>query len=780
MSSKNSMERLPLLGLKDPEVVVFPGCSHEVEVGRAVSVAAVQVAQKNNNNRIIVAFQKTKDVENPEPKDFHATCCIAQIATAISMNGRHLHVVVTGVTRAQLKYVVSPTTGNNFYMGDVTPIEVPEETISEELAEEICTIRDTILERLPAITIDNDIPITWEDLSNYLDGIAGQLPIRGRSRLSLLRLTTLKERSSSILKVVTQLAKMDGVSYQKSAGGSREQGSGSEEEVAMTEMDRLRKLIDDAKLEGEALKVANSEFKRLQMIPQNSSEFQVAFNYIETLASLPWSKSTEDKIDIVAAREVLDADHFGLDKVKERILEFLAIRKLAPDRKGSILCFAGPPGTGKTSCGKSIAKAMGRKFIRMSLGGVNDEAEIRGHRRTYVAALPGKILQMMRKVESNNPVFMLDEVDKLCRNMRGDPAASLLEVLDPEQNFSFMDNYLSVPFDLSKVMFIATVNDLSSVPPALRDRMEIIDISGYTMYDKINIAQKHLVRRKKEDNGLKDYDINIADDALQLVVEEYTSEAGVRSLERQCEAIMRKMAVKVASEEDLPKEVTADMIPGILGPPKVFAERAADNPIVGLSTGLAWSSSGGSVLFVETCLTPGEGKIELTGNLGKVIQESAKAAHTWIKAHAVDLGIDIEEMKKKNVHIHFPSGATPKDGPSAGIAVASSMLSAFLNRPVRNDIAMTGEISLRGRILPIGGLREKVMAAHRAGIRQVIFPVKNEHDLEDIPTDIRNDMELTPISDLFDALSLLIVDGSGEGTESIGSGGAEPLANKGI
>lgn len=751
MSERKSYERLPLLPLKDPDVVVFPGGHCEIQIGRQTTIQAVTIAKENNNGKIIIAFQKSKDEEEPEAKDFHGICCEAEIKSIIPMGSERIHAIVQGTHRSWLRFVSKPG-ANNFYMGDIERVEIPDVELDDGLLDQIRTVRDMIMEHVPSITVDKDIPRDKEELSLYLDNVASQLPTRGRSRLALLRISPIKERTTAILKIVAQLAKADNVGVKTHQASP----NGTDNEAAVSEIDRLQNLINSANLPEEAKKVVDSEFKRLQMIPQNNSEFQVVFNYCETIASLPWSKSSEDRIDIDEARKTLDADHFGLDKVKERILEFLAVKKLAPDKKGSILCFSGPSGCGKTSTGKSIAKAMNRKFIRMSLGGVNDEAEIRGHRRTYIAALPGKIIQMMRKVEVNNPVFMLDEVDKLCRNMRGDPASSLLEVLDPEQNYSFVDNYLSIPFDLSRVMFIATVNDLSAVPPALRDRMEVIDISGYTLFDKINIAQKHLIQRKKEDNGLKDYDIRVSKEALENVVEEYTSEAGVRSLERYCGTLMRKMAVKVAAEEEYPNVITADMIPQLLGPPKVFAERAADEPMVGLSAGLAWSSSGGSLLFVETCLTPGTGKIELTGNLGKVIQESAKAALTWIKAHAVSHGLDVDDINKKDVHIHFPAGATPKDGPSAGIAVASSMLSAFLEKPIRNDTAMTGEISLRGRILPIGGLREKVMAAHRAGIKQVIYPTKNEYDLDEVPEEIRNDMNLVPMSDLFDAVSLLL------------------------
>jgi ATP-dependent Lon protease len=548
------------------------------------------------------------------------------------------------------------------------------------------------------------------------------------------------------------------------------------------EIKQLKQRIEKAGMPPNVLKIARGELRRLTMMSPSNSEFQVTYNYLEHLASLPWNKSTQDKIDVEEAQKILDEDHYGLKKPKERILEFLAVRKLKPERKGSILCFSGPPGVGKTSLGKSIARATGREFIRMSLGGVDDEAEIRGHRRTYVGAIPGRIMENIRKVGSKNPVFMLDEVDKLCANFRGDPSSALLEVLDPEQNHAFVDHYLSVPFDLSQVLFIGTVNEISPIAPALRDRLEIIEIPGYSPHDKIKIAKTHLIPKQMEENGLEEYkdDVTVSQKAIARIIEEYTSEAGVRSLERECGTVMRKVAVMVASGKEPPKFVKVDMIPKYLGPPKIFAEKAVDEPEIGLSTGLAWSRHGGSILFVETSIAPGEGKIEKpTGNLGKIIQESVNAAHTWIRAHADKWGISTEKLKEHDVHIHFPSGAVPKDGPSAGIAIAASMLSAFTNRPVRNDVAMTGEISLRGRVLPIGGLKEKILAAHRAGIKHVIFPDKNKHDLDEVPSDVLAEMKFTRVSKLEEALELLLMEGTDpKGSGDINPGAGEQLMNR--
>jgi ATP-dependent Lon protease len=492
------------------------------------------------------------------------------------------------------------------------------------------------------------------------------------------------------------------------------------------------------------------------MMPPNNSEAQVIMNYIDTLVSLPWSKSSEDIIDIAYAQKCLDEDHYGLEKVKERIIEFLAVRKLVPDQKGSILCLSGPPGTGKTSICKSIARSMNKEYLRISLGGLHDEAEIRGHRRTYIGAMPGRIIQNLKKVGVNNPLFVLDEIDKLCKDYRGDPASAMLEVLDPEQNSTFQDNYINTPFDLSKVFFITTANDISSIPPALRDRLEIIEIPGYSPFDKLRIAQNYLIPKQKKEKGLENNNVGISEKAIMKIIDEYTCEAGVRSLERNCGTVMRKIAVMVASEKKTPKTVTVNMIRDFLGNPKVHADKALDTPQIGVSTGMAWSQYGGSILFVETMLTPGTGLIKVTGNLGKVLEESAGAAFTWIKANAADLGLDISKIKEKDIHVHLPAGATPKDGPSAGIAITSSLLSALINKPVNNSFAMTGEISLRGRVLPIGGLKEKVLAAHRAGIKSIIFPKDNAYDLEDIPQDVLQDLNMIPVSDLKEALNLLL------------------------
>lgn len=770
--------KLPILPLRDPTLVVFPGVPAEVDVGRDFSLEAVAMAQANQTS-IIVAMQKDEKVDNPKAADFHPICTEAKIKCVLPLDegGVKKRVIVTGLRRAHLKVVGVTKDEGKYLYGEVNIVPDIEVDIDNTTNTYVAQVYDIISEYLKSITLKKKVRMeTSQELSYFVDHISAQLPINGKGRLQLLREPNPKKRLQNILAIVAELAKQIKVEVSSSPDGSEDLADESSGEIK-----RLYELIKKANMPEEALKVANQELRRLKHMPPSMSEFPITVNYLETLATLPWNEKTEDKIDIDDAKASLDEDHYGLDKPKQRILEYLAVRKLDPNRKGAILCFHGPPGTGKTSLGRSIAKAMGRKFIRMSLGGVHDEAEIRGHRRTYVGAMTGKIIQHIRKTEVKNPVFMLDEVDKLSRDYRGDPASALLEVLDPEQNHSFVDNYLNVPFDLSDVLFIGTVNEVSPIPPALRDRMEIIEIPGYSPHDKLKIAQKHLIPKQQEENGLKEYNISVSSNTINRIIEEYTSEAGVRSLERECGTVLRKLAVMVASGKEPPSVVRADTVPRLLGPPKVFAEKAVENPEVGLSAGLAWSRHGGSLLFVESSLTPGEGKIKLTGNLGKVLQESATAAHTWIKANAETLGVDLEKLTKSDVHIHFPAGATPKDGPSAGIAVASSMLSLFTSRPVRNDAAMTGEITLRGRVLPIGGLVEKVLAAHRAGIKQVLYPDQNKHDIEEIPEDVRNDMTLSPVSNLMEALETVIIDSDpNETNNNLGSGEKDALINMGI
>jgi len=518
----------------------------------------------------------------------------------------------------------------------------------------------------------------------------------------------------------------------------------------------LKKKLSQTKLSEDAHKVAEKELDRLERIPPSSPEYTVARNYLDWLLELPWNISSTDRLDIRQARQDLDDDHYGLDKIKKRIIEFLAVRKLKEDMHGPILCFTGPPGTGKTSLGKSIARTMGRKFIRISLGGVRDEAEIRGHRRTYIGALPGRIIQSLHKAGTNNPLFMLDEIDKLGMDFRGDPSSALLEVLDPEQNFSFSDHYLDVPFDLSKVMFITTANMLETVPGPLRDRMEIITLSGYTEEEKLNIAKRHLLAKELTAHGLTGENLTFSDDAIITIIRSYTREAGVRNLERKLAAVCRGVAARIAGGEHGPFPMTGDNLEEFLGPVEFFRESSAHSWSPGLATGLAWTPVGGELLFIESAQMKGKGGLKLTGKLGEVMRESASAALTYIRAHAQEMGIDEDIFADHDLHIHVPEGATPKDGPSAGVAMVVSLASLYTNKAVRKDVAMTGEITLRGDILPVGGVKDKVLAAIRSGIKEVILPRLNKKDVAEIRKSIRETMIFHYVADIKEAIRIAI------------------------
>jgi ATP-dependent Lon protease len=528
-----------------------------------------------------------------------------------------------------------------------------------------------------------------------------------------------------------------------------EEGSGN------PELDALWKKLEDAKAPAEVLAEASRELERLAGMHPSSAEYSIVRTYLDWLAAMPWSNSSRDRLDLKRARKVLDADHYNLEKIKERILEYLAVRKLKKDMKGPILCFAGPPGTGKTSLGKSIAKALGREFVRISLGGVHDEAEIRGHRRTYVAAMPGRILQGIRKASTNNPVFMLDEVDKLGSDFRGDPSAALLEVLDPEQNTAFRDHYLDVDFDLSKVMFIATANMLETIPPPLLDRMEVLELPGYSEEEKIQIAQRHVIPKQLDAHGLTPASLSFEDGAIRRIIADYTREAGLRNLEREIATVTRKVARRHAEGKRGRLVVTSLDMPTYLGPPKYYREVADRTDTPGVSTGLAWTPSGGEILFIETTGLPGKGSLTLTGLLGESMRESAQAALTYLRTRAKPLGIEASRIAKTDVHVHVPAGAVPKDGPSAGVAIAAALISMFRNQAIHRNLAMTGEVTLTGRVLPVGGVREKVLAARRAGITTVLLPRHNEKDLIELPPEVKSDVVFHSIDTLDDVVAHL-------------------------
>ena len=529
-----------------------------------------------------------------------------------------------------------------------------------------------------------------------------------------------------------------------------------EDDARTSDINDLRKRIEEAGLPEDVHKIAVKELKRLERINQASPEYTVSRTYLDYLAGMPWNTSTTDSLDIIRAEEILNEDHYNLKKIKERILEFLAVRSLKDNMKGPVLCFVGPPGVGKTSLGKSIARSLGRKFVRISLGGMRDEAEIRGHRRTYIGALPGRIIKELFRCGSNNPVFMLDEIDKLGQDFRGDPASALLEVLDPEQNFSFQDHYLDVPFDLSKVMFITTANQLDPIPGPLKDRMEVIRLAGYSTEEKLHIARNFIVKREVDENGLADMPPAFTDEAIVKVISDYTREAGVRNMQRTIAGICRKVAKEITQKKPLRTPITPEIVAELLGPRKFHNEVAAENDRIGVVTGMAWTESGGDILFVEATSMPGKAELILTGSLGDVMKESARAALSYIEAHAEDFGITAEAFENRSIHVHVPSGAIPKDGPSAGITIVTALVSLLTGKPAKRDVAMTGEITLTGRVLAIGGLKEKVLAAHRAGVHTIIAPERNRDDLEDIPDNVRTELEFIFINEAREALAVAI------------------------
>jgi len=529
-----------------------------------------------------------------------------------------------------------------------------------------------------------------------------------------------------------------------------------EEDPKTSDMNELRRLIDEAGLPEEVKKIADKELQRLERINPASPEHNVARTYLDYLAGMPWNKGTQDSLDMIRAEEILNEDHYNLKKVKERILEFLAVRSLKGNMKGPVLCLVGPPGVGKTSLGRSIARSMGRTFVRISLGGMRDEAEIRGHRRTYIGALPGRIIKELFRCGSNNPVFMLDEIDKLGQDFRGDPSSALLEVLDPEQNFSFQDHYLDVPFDLSRVMFITTANQLDPIPGPLKDRMEVIRLAGYSTEEKLNIARNFILKRETEENGLADYPLEFSDEAITRIIGEYTREAGVRNLQRTVGSICRKVAKEITQKKEPRTLITPEVVAELLGPRKFHNEVAAEADRVGVVTGMAWTETGGDILFVEATSMPGKAELILTGSLGDVMKESARAALSYIEAHAADFGIAADAFENRTIHIHVPSGAIPKDGPSAGVTMVTALVSLLTDKPARRGVAMTGEITLTGRVLAIGGLKEKVLAAHRAGVRRIVAPERNREDLEDIPENVRKELEFTFVNEAAEALAVAL------------------------
>jgi ATP-dependent Lon protease len=748
--------------------VLFPGVVLPVAIAGKAALAGAQEAVRTQR-RVGLLLQNDPTVEDPSPEGLHRVGTAASIVRFITAPDGSHHLIVQGEERFTCLDYVSR---QPFLVARVEPhreatvfdqeIEARGLNLREKAMEAVQLLPQVPGELTNAIRAIESIPALADMIASFMDlKIADKQEILATFDLKarLDRVLTLLGRRIEVLKVSREIDEKTREAFddrQKEAV-LRERLHQIQKELGETdgskaELAELKVQIKDAGMPPEAEEVAQRELNRLDRMPEQAAEYSMTRTYLESLIAMPWSKLDPEQLDIEQARKILDEDHYGLTKIKRRILEFLAVRKLNPEGRSPILCFVGPPGVGKTSLGQSIAKAIGLKFGRVSLGGVHDEAEIRGHRRTYIGALPGNIVQAIRKAGRRNPVLMLDEVDKLSASYQGDPFSALLEVLDPEQNNSFRDNYLGVPFDLSKVLFIGTANVLDSIPAPLRDRMEVIELTGYTEEEKLQIARRYLLKRQLQANGLTAEQVQVSDDALRRVITDYTREAGVRNLERQIGGLLRNCAVTIASGETQSVSIDAADVERILGAPRFESDVALRTSVPGVATGLAWTPAGGDILFIESSRVRGSGKLILTGQLGDVMKESAQAAVTLVKSQAERLGIDAAILDNSDLHIHVPAGAIPKDGPSAGVAIATSLASLLTQRTVRADVAMTGEISLRGVVMPVGGIKEKCVAAARAGIRTVILPARNRRDLEDIPDSVRARLEFVwaeKIEDVF-------------------------------
>ena len=763
-------EAVPIVALRN--VVLFPGIVLPVTLGREESIAAAQDAVRSGR-KVGLLLQRDPTLEKPAPTDLYEVGVLATVVRYVTApDGAH-HMVCQGESRFRLRQVVRETP---FLAARIETIPEPEvDSADIEARTDFLKQRAAeALSLLPQVPAELTRTIMGIDSPGQLaDLIVSFMDVKPEEKQDLLETVELKERLDKVVKLLAHRVEVlkitrDITEQTQAALGERQreavlreqlhqlQKELGEGEGAGGDLAELEKAIAAAHMPAEADEQARKELRRLERMSEAGPEYGMVRTYLELLAALPWSHADVEDIDIERARRVLDEDHYGLEKVKQRILEYLAVRKLNPEGRSPILCFVGPPGVGKTSLGQSVARALGLKFVRASLGGVHDEAEIRGHRRTYVGALPGNIIQGLRKAGTRNPVFMLDEIDKLGASFQGDPASALLEVLDPEQNSTFRDNYLGLPFDLSHVLFIATANVLETIPGPLRDRMEIIELTGYTEEEKLEIAKRYLVARQLKANGLKPSQVSLADAALARLIREYTRESGCRSLERQIGALLRRAAMRIAEGKAESVRFEAADVAEVLGPTRFENEVAQRTSVPGVATGLAWTPVGGDILFVESARMPGGGKLILTGQLGDVMKESAQAALSLVKAQAAELDIDPKVFDHSDIHVHVPAGAIPKDGPSAGVAMFVSLASLLRRRPVRPDVAMTGEISLRGLVLPVGGIKEKTIAAARAGIRKVILPARNRRDLDDIPQSARSMLELVWVERVSEALEVAL------------------------
>lgn len=759
---------LPVLPVRD--IVVFPYMIIPLFVGRELSIKAIDHAL-NTNRLVMLLSQKDLGIENPNPEDLYSVGTICMIMRMLKLPDGRVKILVQGLTKARVTGIEK---NESFFVGQIE--KLPEEQKAEMTIENEALIR-TVKEQLDKVvslgkSILPDVMVVIENLEDpgrLADLVASNLALKTDQAQEILELGDPIERLRKVGEILTREIQLLTIQHkiQNEARGEidktqreyflREQLKAIQRELGdiderAEEAREFRQKIEEAKMPEKVQKEAEKQLRRLEKMHPDSAESGTIRTYLEWLTEIPWAKSTKDQIDIKAAEKILNEDHYDLEKVKERILEYLAVRKLKEKMKGPILCFIGPPGVGKTSLGRSIAKAMGREFIRLSLGGVRDEAEIRGHRRTYVGALPGRIMQSIKQAGTNNPVIVLDEVDKIGSDFRGDPSSALLEVLDPEQNNTFMDHYLAVPFDLSRVMFITTGNMADTIPGPLRDRMEIIYLSGYTDPEKLEIAKKYLVPKQMDEHGISRKILTIHDSAIRQVISHYTREAGVRNLEREIANLCRKIAKRYADNKAKTFTLSAANLHTFLGAPKYLPEEELKKNEIGVSTGLAWTESGGDVIFIEATVMKGKGGLTLTGQLGDVMKESAHAALSYVRSRGKELGISEDAISSQDLHIHVPAGAIPKDGPSAGITMATAIASALTGRPLRRDVAMTGEVTLRGRVLPIGGLKEKTLAAKRMGIHTVIAPARNKKDVDELPKYVKEGMQFVLAETMDDVL----------------------------
>jgi len=766
-------DNLPVLPVRD--VVVFPYMTLPLQIGRELSLQAVDKALKEHRMILLLA-QKDARIDSPEPEDLYEVGTVGMIVRMLKQSDGKIKALVQGLSKARSEKVLS----RHPYI--FTQVSAIQETVISPLPIEIealmRSVRDTLEDFLGIKNLPNEILILTENINDpgvLADLIAANLSLKVEEAQELLECMEPCSRLEIVGKYLhreIQLSQMQA----KIQNQTREEISKSQKEYYLREQMKtiqgelgdlsekaedtcqLREQIEKAGMPPDVEKEAHKQLRRLEAMTMDSAEAAIVRTYLDWLVELPWNKATKDNLEIKSVQKVLDDDHYNLKHVKDRILEYLSVRKLKEKMRGPILCFVGPPGVGKTSLGRSIARAMGREFVRISLGGVHDEAEIRGHRRTYVGSMPGRIIQGIKQAGSNNPVFMIDEADKIGNDFRGDPASALLEVLDPEQNFNFSDHYLNLPFDLSRVMFITTANRIDLIPHALRDRMEVIQISGYSEEEKVRICLNYIIPRQLSENGLKPEQIFLSLPALKKIISEYTQESGLRGLEREVAKICRKIARRIAEGQESPFRVSVGNLHHYLGPPRFLMDEEQKTPQVGHAMGLAWTQTGGEVLSVEVTVMPGTGDLTLTGQLGDVMKESAHAALSYARASAQKWGIPKAIYKNSDIHIHVPAGAIPKDGPSAGVTMAVALISALTGKPVRDNVAMTGEITLRGRVLPVGGIKEKILGAHRHMIQEVFLPARNRRDLFEIPASVRRKVKILPFSHIDELLSKALLE----------------------